>query len=1821
MAEVGVLNLTIHDNSEEAGQGLKNLSDALSAVKMAVAGFSLAGVNRSIKSIVDGVKDNTKVVSELGKLFSALAQFGKVKNFNIPTDQFTELKNAINGMSIGSTGVQMKALREAIAGEWNTENLSAVTTTMGSLQMAAAGWAQSGTAKSIMDVTKAIEKYNGAVSKMPADNPFKFVVSTFQTDLSRMSGGIDKLKQASGDWRSAMGDATKEIAASSKMKGEFIGDNMVAGVDDGMKRSITITTNTAVQLAMAIYNAIANTLGISSPAKEGIKIGEYFVEGVIIGLQTKKGELASAAKEIAEVMGSLKEINKLSKVGENLRSYGDGLRAIGSAVKAHEGSYHSITYLATAMGKLKDSFTGLKIPNFQNLVSLAEALQENYNASTELKKFADGLEALKAAGKEFSMPSFRGLISAMQAISGTNSTPMTMMAQAADAAKTMTSSVTESVKAVQAEDVALTKVEETGQSVTSTMETMNGSMREMSKTSQVMIDFSRFDPAKLPLGALGMRMDETSKQIIQFGAAAKDSFETVQRMASQQSFGQLNIEEEAKASTQQVDELKEHVLELFSQWKEALAAGREVEKEWRTTLNNPEASDTAKLDIMDKYHAAMDTVRNLRNEMLDIDKRASDMAASVGGAYESIAKAVDEHTRAIYGEVQAEGVAYKNRQLMITQMRQLEYYTKNWSQMTDKDRANFKSMHAENEIMTQSIQLIDERMAKQQELNASIEQTNTESIGGGINTRSYDDIESKLELLIEKYYIIKDKLEEGIRTGKIDDEAINSYKLSLRSLEEQINRLQMKQNELTDRSGTVISEDEAIRAAENYMQVTTSVDLLKQKLDELEVKLGRGITLGTMDTSEVITTTNQIEKLREQIAELEGQTESMTSSWASMRSDIGALFAPLKNLAHQFWNIGRRMMIRSIIRTFISGIKEGIENTYYYSKQMKTDFAPAMDQAATSITYLKNSLGAALTPALQALIPLLQTVVGWIVQLANEVNQILALTNGADSWTRWKEYSVEAFDDTTKAAKGTGKAIKDLLADWDELNIIQSDSSGSGGGSTSKSDIDWSERAEQVKTFSGLSKLVSKGIDFLGGIDGTLATIAGFIIGKKIWAKFYENEGFYKKIIDIFKGDKGGTTGTNPNAPDGKGPGGSTENIVKKTVEDAKLAVEKETDKLKTSIEANKTVVKKLDAATDAVNKNNSLLTTGSNVFPNGGMSAVFGKINSTPTINGLPVGTKLSSINAANRALLPESTRPFSAFNIPTFQPEKVTIEAKAIEVPKETVNPFANVAETVAKMSSETMTKLRASGYTGGMKALEPKTEKALDKIAESTIENAAGNIAGKTLGLPSGNASVINAIAEATTKELLGTGTSNNTLTGFLANAVEDITAIANSTVTGGFIGNGITTSVAGLLPETTVISEQVAVATENMAAVTETAETVAHEMGNAASQATAVATDMQIIVADNNAYKDFWQNEFSENGEFRGAFLELENGEIQYLSPEQLAAIDKYGLHTGRIFGRVDEPVTNMSKGEQMWWNLNKYDLAGLASKGIMAYMAASVLTGLYEEDQAYAQHYGEAYTGKSTAEKRQIRRGSSPETASEDLENLKNQIKGYLPYWVVDAASSVLDAANETGVFAGELAKPVVDIGEKVLQVVDDVGGAVLGWIPGALYATTDQEKSNEIFEEWHQNPIIHFLDEAFDAAESAAEDVAEGVSEFVKRILPSNWPAGGGGGANLVYDMEQITNPMRSPLGGSIFRINTNGTTPAYYGGVSGFNGAGEGDVSGDVQKGMQDTNETIRNGNDETNRLLRLILAKNFQLNLNPTSSWGFFGQRSDQMAQEVTG
>ena len=133
--------------------------------------------------------------------------------------------------------------------------------------------------------------------------------------------------------------------------------------------------------------------------------------------------------------------------------------------------------------------------------------------------------------------------------------------------------------------------------------------------------------------------------------------------------------------------------------------------------------------------------------------------------------------------------------------------------------------------------------------------------------------------------------------------------------------------------------------------------------------------------------------------------------------------------------------IRTVIKSITDGIKTGLQNIAHYSAEANA----ALSQLSTGSLYLKNSLGAALYPAISSLIGIFSSLVGVVVRALNVLNMLFSLLGGKGTYIRATKQTKD-FTKATGAAGGAAKALKQELMGFDEINALSPDGGGGGGG-------------------------------------------------------------------------------------------------------------------------------------------------------------------------------------------------------------------------------------------------------------------------------------------------------------------------------------------------------------------------------------------------------------------------------------------------------------------------------------------------------------------------------------------------------------------------------------------------------------------------------------------------------------------------------------------------------------------------------------------------------------------------------------------------------
>ena len=211
------------------------------------------------------------------------------------------------------------------------------------------------------------------------------------------------------------------------------------------------------------------------------------------------------------------------------------------------------------------------------------------------------------------------------------------------------------------------------------------------------------------------------------------------------------------------------------------------------------------------------------------------------------------------------------------------------------------------------------------------------------------------------------------------------------------------------------------------------------------------------------------------------------------------------NFFSSLTRIAKLRLLRGIIRSITGAFKEGTENIYRYSQALgsadASHFASTMDSLASSMLYMKNSIGAIVAPLLTSLLPAIQTVVNWFVTATQVVAQFFAALGGQVMYTRAKEYATAWKDvgTATGGAAAAAKEYKNTVMSFDELHLLNdTPSGGGGGGSAGTPGLDYTDMFEEAAISSKIRALTEWIRDNFKDILEIVGAIGAVMLGWKI---------------------------------------------------------------------------------------------------------------------------------------------------------------------------------------------------------------------------------------------------------------------------------------------------------------------------------------------------------------------------------------------------------------------------------------------------------------------------------------------------------------------------------------------------------------------------------------------------------------------------------------------------------------------------------------------------------------------------------------------------
>ena len=240
--------------------------------------------------------------------------------------------------------------------------------------------------------------------------------------------------------------------------------------------------------------------------------------------------------------------------------------------------------------------------------------------------------------------------------------------------------------------------------------------------------------------------------------------------------------------------------------------------------------------------------------------------------------------------------------------------------------------------------------------------------------------------------------------------------------------------------------------------------------------------------------------------------------------DIKSAVSTMGNLFSSFKRIAMYRGLRTAIKAITQGFATGVKHLYAWADLVGNNFKQSMDSLSTSMNYMRNSLGAMVSPIIDALAPAVDILVDKFVDLINVVNQFLATITGASSWRRAVKEQKEYADETDKAA-GAQKRLNHQLMAFDELNnITVNQPSSRGSGNKDDEVTDGSFVVEQLPDWAkDIREAIENGMWKTAGtllaqkLNGLIDSWDANAFGKKLGEKFQNGIDAYLGFMKTFK--------------------------------------------------------------------------------------------------------------------------------------------------------------------------------------------------------------------------------------------------------------------------------------------------------------------------------------------------------------------------------------------------------------------------------------------------------------------------------------------------------------------------------------------------------------------------------------------------------------------------------------------------------------------------------------------------------------------------------
>lgn len=312
--------------------------------------------------------------------------------------------------------------------------------------------------------------------------------------------------------------------------------------------------------------------------------------------------------------------------------------------------------------------------------------------------------------------------------------------------------------------------------------------------------------------------------------------------------------------------------------------------------------------------------------------------------------------------------------------------------------------------------------------------------------------------------------------AKLDpDEAekeLSKLESKIEKLQDTLNQKKTKHSALAEEARQIGIEYDEARKKLEYMQSGDSfftkdhIQEQAQLVKDLETQWDKARQSADKLNTEIYDGTQELEKMANRAADVKGQIRQITPASKAMNS---ALESAQKNV-DEFGRRLKRIVASALVFNVVNKALSAMKN--WMSKVILSN-----DEARASIAKLKGALLTLAQPIVEVIIPAFIALVNVLTRIISVVAQIVSLLFGKTA--SGSKQAAKNLDRETKALEGVGSAADDAagsLAGFDEINTIQTENSGGGGGASTDIapdfDFDTSMSEKQLENLLNLIELI-----------------------------------------------------------------------------------------------------------------------------------------------------------------------------------------------------------------------------------------------------------------------------------------------------------------------------------------------------------------------------------------------------------------------------------------------------------------------------------------------------------------------------------------------------------------------------------------------------------------------------------------------------------------------------------------------------------------------------------------------------------------------------